>query len=226
MRQVVVPGLGEGQAHEAAREHSPADDETGPPAQDHGAGLDGIESRRRRRQDAQDERFRGNGEGVPAPARHDEDRPGDGHGRTEDFARSRQAPFTQAHPEDDEEGHQVLQNRRNGGIALLDGGKVEELRAQHADNPEGDHGQAQVLVPPEVVRVASRQDAVQGEQDDAGQDEAGACEPKRGNAPVEEQVLPSDARGAPEDTAEDGKQQAAGVVRSHVILRHRFPCSI
>ena len=101
---------------------------------------------------------------------------------------------------------------------------------QHAEGAEEDEGQAVPFFPPDAAGIPAAQDPVEAEEEEAGQDQAGAGEPVRRDGAVREQVLAGDARGTPEDAAGDGHQDAAEMLVligiPHITSIHRFLCSI
>ena len=64
----------------------------------------------------------------------DERGPHEGKDRAENFHQMRQPPLRKAVPEDDEDRHQILQDRGRRRIAVLDGRKISVLRPDHSQH--------------------------------------------------------------------------------------------
>ena len=133
-----VPWARDGQEEQAAHEHAPADDECRAVLADQALRLDGVEGGGKGREHTPEEGGRRDGEAGQAAVRHEQEGAEDGERDAEEFAKGRQPARSQRCPGDDDDRHEVLEDRAGRGVAVLDGGEVGVLDAEHAEDGKGD----------------------------------------------------------------------------------------
>lgn len=207
------PGLRDGQEQETADKHAPADDERRAVLADQALRLDGVEGRGEGAEQAPEQGGRRDGEARQAAVRHEQEGAEHGERDAGELAKGRPPARAQRGPADDDDRHEVLENRAGRGVAELDGGEVGVLDAEHAEDGEGNRLEA-VTPPAEDHKDVLPVDGEVDEQQQGARDEhAHADEPFRREGAVLQDVLTGDARAAPEDGARQGECDAAAARR-------------
>lgn len=188
-----VPWARDGQEEQAAHEHAPADDECRAVLADQALRLDGVEGGGKGREQAPEEGGRRDGEAGQAAVRHEQEGAEDGERDAEEFAKGRQPARAQRCPGDDDDRHEVLEDRAGCGIAELDGGEVGVLDAEHAEDGKGDGLQAIAPLAKDGQEILAVGGEVDEQQQSAREDQAHADEPFRREGAVLQDVLPRDA---------------------------------
>lgn len=175
--------------------------------------LDGVEGRGEGAEQAPEQGGRRDGEARQAAVRHEQEGAEHGERDAGELAKGRHPAHAQRGPDDDDDRHEVLEDRTGRGVAELDGGEVCVLDAEHAEDGEGNRLEA-VTPPAEDHKDVLPVDGEVDEQQQGARDEhAHADEPFRCEGAVLQDVLAGDARAAPEDGARQGECDAAAARR-------------